>query len=166
MLFNTRDYKEPFKKDGECENPQVIVYLSSNPFLLKGFLICTMTKYYRVRTGYGEENSFTITGKELPFALWAFINKDSDLITKYGAVRGEKIIDILPDHVASMGWNKGYTPNAEDWREINRELGKGLEDLMDEVKTMIANSNGNRALFTQMVNEKIGILSDNQKRIS
>lgn len=81
----------------------------------------------------GTFREIEITEDELPRALWNYI-KGYDGVYEGGA---GKIRAITPDHVQSMGWNKGYKPNSDDWADVKRELGRTMEDTMASIKSLV-----------------------------
>lgn len=91
--------------------------------------------YYTVRLNYSDTTrDVTITKEQLPHALWAFIKK-TDVVFDGGGFRGRDIISILPDYVATMGWNKGYTPTSEEMGMIAKsETCNEARRLCGEVK--------------------------------
>lgn len=84
-----------------------------------------MQKYYRVRRSYDNNEDIIITERELPVAMFCFL-KDMKFVSSQGATN--KILDILPDHARSMGWNGGYKLTTDDWRDIKKKLGRTLEN--------------------------------------
>lgn len=84
-----------------------------------------MQKYYRVRRSYDNNEDIIITERELPVAMFCFLN-DMKFVSSQGATN--KILDILPDHARSMGWNGGYKLTTDDWRDIKKNLGRSLEN--------------------------------------
>lgn len=96
--------------------------------------------YYNVRLSYSDNNQdVTITAKDLPMVMWGFA-KEIKVVLGTSAFRGKDIISILPDKVASMGWNKGFKPEAIDQVDINKTLGRSLETYQEDVKNLIHDS--------------------------
>lgn len=93
--------------------------------------------FYNVRLSYSDNNdNVTITAKDLPLVMWGFA-KETKVVLGTSAFRGKDIISILPDKVASMGWNKGFKPEAIDQADINRTLGRSLENYQEEIKILL-----------------------------
>jgi hypothetical protein len=90
-----------------------------------------MQKYYRVRRSYDSNEDIVITEKELPVAMFCFLH-DMKFVSSFGATN--KILDILPDHARSMGWNGGYKFTPEDWREVKKKIGRSLEFQLSQAK--------------------------------
>lgn len=82
-------------------------------------------KYFKIKTGYGEEEFVSIDETELEIAFFIFLN-DSKAIFKSGVVRGKDIISIKEDWNAAMGWNKNHQLQPEDWADIRN---KGVDAL-------------------------------------
>lgn len=79
---------------------------------------------YKIRLSYNDDaEDIIISENELQHAYYAFLTEGRVVLPSGGALRGKDIISILPDDVASMGWNKSYTPTAEEWGEIRQQLG-------------------------------------------
>lgn len=84
----------------------------------------------------GTFKEIEITEEELPRALW---NYKFFLPGIYQG--GSGIIKaITPDHVQSMGWNKGHRATPEDWQDIRNELGRSLENTVSNIKFLIEDS--------------------------
>lgn len=83
-----------------------------------------MQKFYRVRRSYDSNEDIIITDNELPVAMFCFLN-DMKFVSSQGATN--KILDILPDHARTMGWNGGHKLTTEDWREVKKKIGRTLE---------------------------------------
>ena len=84
-----------------------------------------MQKYYRVRRSYDNNEDIIITERELPVAMFCFLH-DMKFVSSQGATN--KILDILPDHARSMGWNGGYKLTTDDWKDVSKHLGRSLEN--------------------------------------
>lgn len=100
-----------------------------------------LNRKYKVRLAFNNATNDVIIGaKELPSVLWAFA-KNTKVILDSGAFRGQDIISVLPDKVASMGWNDGYIPQAYDQEDIQKELGRSLETYQSEIKGLLYKAN-------------------------
>lgn len=83
----------------------------------------------------GTFREIEITEDEIPRALW---NYKFGLPGTYEGGSGI-IRAITPDHVQSMGWNKGHKPIPDDWNDIRKELGRSLEDTVSNIKLLMVN---------------------------
>ena len=120
---------EPFEKDGEGTSPQVIVYLSSSPFLLKGFLFKknimeSRGLRFRVYYGYAPSDYIAIPENELERAEYAW---RKNAIFSYGGkqVKGSEFKRIEEDYRYYTGWFDSYSPkDGEDFQQIEKEMPK------------------------------------------
>ena len=113
-----------------------------------------MKKYYEVRLSYSDDTqNVTIDENDLPTVLWAFAN-NTKAILNTSAFRGQDIISILPNHVLSMGWHKGYQPKSDEWGDIYKKLGKSLENYQSQIKNLIPQSNSLQELREKVTNSQ------------
>ncbi len=70
---------------------------------------------YRYKVLIDFKNFIPIGGDELQKAIKAFVNNQG-VVFEEGATN--RITAILPDYVAMMGWNYGYSPTGEDLAQI------------------------------------------------
>jgi hypothetical protein len=97
--------------------------------------------YYKIIRGYSAEDYIEITPDELEKANYCFLTK-KDSIYSGGAVKGSEILAIQPDYHKTMGWNRGYKLQAEDYSElkekgIDRKMQLQLEKTRDKVNYLI-----------------------------
>lgn len=97
--------------------------------------------YYKIIRGYSAEDYIEITRDELEKASYCFLMK-KDAIYSGGAVKGSEILAIQPDYHRTMGWNRGYKLQAEDYSELkekglDRKMQLELEKAGDKVKYLI-----------------------------
>ena len=112
-------------------------------------------KYYKIIRGYGAEEYIVIDETELEKAYYAFLTKKDGLYSG-GAIRGSEIIAIQPDWHRAMGWNRGYSPLAEDWGEIReRGVDRECRNLIEAAKEEVQ-----MALSTGRNDEVAGELQD------
>lgn len=98
----------------------------------------SMSYFYKIRMSYSDENeNVTITEKELQHAYYAFLSETRMILPNGEAIRGKDIISITPDLVRSMGWNHGYKPNSEDWRDMENKLGNRVNELAQREKETV-----------------------------
>lgn len=109
------------------------------------------TKFYKIITGSFQE--IIISEEELPKAMWSFVNNEGCTFAD-GAC--SKINDIIPEKAMSMGWNRGYKPKSEDYPDINRELGRSLENLLVETKLLCSKVNSLPELESAIAQYQIG----------
>jgi hypothetical protein len=97
--------------------------------------------YYKIIRGYSSEDYIEINQDELEKASYCFLMK-KDAIYSGGAVKGSEILAIQPDYHRTMGWNRGYKLQAEDYSELkekglDRKMQLELEKAGDKVKYLI-----------------------------
>lgn len=94
-----------------------------------------MSYKYKIRLSYNDDTEDILIDESLlQFAYYAFMTESRIVLPTGEALRGKDIISITPDLVGSMGWNRGYQPNAEDWSDIRRTLGEGPKKKAEEAK--------------------------------
>ncbi len=95
-------------------------------------------KYFRIKTGYGQNDFLIVDEIELPMAIRAQVNGRVGVF-KNGTVTGNHIISITPDWNKLMGWHDNYQPNSEDMSYLPEkdvlEHRKFLEDAIMQVRT-------------------------------
>ena len=92
---------------------------------------------YKIRMSYNDDSQdIVIDGDDLVYAYYAFINESRIILPNGYALRGKDIIQISPDLVACMGWNKGYSPTPEEWGYINKQLGNKPTHFAQEQKML------------------------------
>lgn len=96
--------------------------------------------FYKIVFGYKPEEYLEITKDEVQKAYYCFLEK-KDSIFSGGAIKGSNIQRIEPDYHRTMGWNRGYELQNEDYIEIRR---KGLDEKMRN--------------FLEMEQKKVGYL--------
>jgi hypothetical protein len=85
--------------------------------------------YYTIRMSFDKTDDITITEEDLTYAIWAFVKK-TDVVSTNGCFRGKDIISILPDYAMTMGWNKHYNLEPEDFARIN------VDDICQKAKVL------------------------------
>jgi hypothetical protein len=178
MIIKTREklfrVSDPAKIDEivnvfrDPEFPEDYQFLGKNNAIKKGEIIAifsenapTVTKpeekYYTVQLSYNDGNKdVVITAKDLAVAMWGFVKETKVVLSDGRAFRGKDIISILPNKVASMGWNDGYKLQPYDQEDIQKKLGRSLENYLSEVKNLIHTAPNLKALMeaTQPLLEK------------
>lgn len=100
-----------------------------------------MNKYYKIIRGYSAEDYIEINQDELEKAFYCFLTK-KDSVYSGGAVKGSEILAIQPDFHRTMGWNRGYKLQAEDYSElkekrIDQKMRLEIENTGDKIKYLI-----------------------------
>jgi hypothetical protein len=90
-------------------------------------------KYFKVQTGYGQDDFISVDETELEMCVRAQVTGKTAL-TKQGSVSGNEIKKIIPDWNRTMGYNRLYKLNSEDYAEIGNKT-------MDEHYELIENTN-------------------------
>jgi hypothetical protein len=107
---------------------------------------------FEVRMSYDDTKNLFVTEKELPFVYFAMENNVVMYIAG-GAIRGQNIIDVLPDYNAYLGWNRGYKPNSEEYRAVYPLMGM-FRDVMLETKKLVKESKGNQEALVSEIKKK------------
>lgn len=76
-----------------------------------------MTRFFKIRVGYGDSEFVPIDENELQSALYVFMT-DSKGVFKNGVVRGKDIIGISEDWHREMGWNYTHKLGPDDYAEL------------------------------------------------
>lgn len=99
-------------------------------------------RYFKIKTGFKDEDFISIDETELEVAMYAFIS-DSKAILKNGAVHGRNIMTITEDWHKEFGWNPGHKLGPDDFAEINLKAGhyRGLIALIKENVQHLINTN-------------------------
>jgi len=92
-------------------------------------------RYFKIKTGYKDEDFIPIDETELEVAMYAFLT-DSKAVFKNGVVNGKNIMSITEDWHRAKGWNYGYKLTPEDFAEISRDCGEYV-GLIAEVKNNV-----------------------------
>ena len=94
-------------------------------------------RYFKIKTGFKDEDFISIDETELEAAMYAFMT-DSKVICKNGMVHGRNIISITEDWHKEFGWNYGYKLLPEDFEEINTKA-THYRGLIAQVKDNVQN---------------------------
>jgi hypothetical protein len=103
--------------------------------------------YFRIKTGYGNNDFITIDNMaDLEKAQLAFLTDGKVMFSNGEVCRGKDIISIKEDWHTEMGWNESYEMGDDDWAELKRKgiIGKYtglLGEAKDNVQTLV---NANR----------------------
>lgn len=75
----------------------------------------------KIKTGYREDQYYTIDLDEAHKAYYLFLNPEERGVFENGvALIGKNIQGIEPDYTATMGWHPTHKLDADDWNEINK----------------------------------------------
>lgn len=107
---------------------------------------------FEVRMSYDDTKNLFVTEKELPFVYFAMENNVVMYIAG-GAIRGQNIIDVLPDYNSYMGWNRGYKPTSEEYGRIE-PFKNMFRDVMLETKKLVKDSRGNQEVLVSEIKKK------------
>ena len=90
----------------------------------------------KIITGFRQDQHYTINADEAHKAYYLFLHPEERGIFNNGvALIGKNIQGIEPDYNSTMGWNKGYELNADDWNDIrNKGVDRKLRDVLSLAK--------------------------------
>ena len=90
-----------------------------------------MTKFYRVKIGYGKDDFIQIDETELAKALRAQ-GRGTVALLGGGSVSGNHIMAIVPDYQRELGYNRDYVLTGEDYAQIGKKRMREYTDLLLE----------------------------------
>lgn len=97
---------------------------------------------FRVKTGYGKSEFFSIEESELTMAINAQLT-GKVAIFKTGTIAGNHIMSIKPDWNKAMSYNADYEMTGEDMAQIpysvKAKLNLAIENAGETVKAKIEN---------------------------
>lgn len=93
-------------------------------------------RYFKIKTGYGDQDFISIDETELEAAVYAFLT-DAKGMFKNGAVNGKNIMSITEDWHREFGWNYTYKLGPDDWEQINREATPKYRGIIQEAKDRV-----------------------------
>jgi len=108
---------------------------------------------FEVRMSYDDTKNLFVTEKELPFVYFAMEN-NTVLYIAGGAIRGQNIIDVLPDYNSYMKWNRDYKPSPEDYAYIGSQTKNKFRDAMLKAKNMVRQSGNDQKLLVSLTKDK------------
>lgn len=82
-----------------------------------------MTKFYRVKIGYGRDDFISVDEDELAPALRAQTTGKIGIFRE-GTIAGNHIISITPDFNRLLGYTRDYQLTGEDYKEVGAERQK------------------------------------------
>lgn len=77
-------------------------------------------KWFKIKTGYNQNDFVSIDENELELALHIF-NVDGKAVFKNGVARGKDIIAIKEDWHKAMGINQAWKLNEDDYNEMAKQ---------------------------------------------
>lgn len=93
--------------------------------------------YYKIIRGYGVEDYIEIDETELEKAYYCFLEKKDSIFTG-GAIKGSNILAIQPDLHKTMGWNRGYKLEVEDFAFMSQKgIDKKLQHFLSKTKEKV-----------------------------
>lgn len=99
-----------------------------------------MSKYFKVKIGYGADDYISIDDSELRVALKAQATGQV-AVFKNGSVSGNHIMSILPDWNRVMGYNRDYKLTGEDYLYIGEDTQDEYRDLIETTTNEIKGIN-------------------------
>lgn len=92
---------------------------------------------YKIIRGYNAEDYLEINENELEKAYYCFLEK-KDSIFSGGAIKGSQILAIQPDFHKTMGWNRGYKLEVDDFAELSQKgIDKKMQKKLSEAKERV-----------------------------
>lgn len=98
-----------------------------------------MTKYFRVKYGYGVDDFYSIPESDLPKALRAQIS-GAVAVFDAGTIAGNSIIAIMPDLNRVMGYNRDYQLTGEDYDQIGKQVVEDHRFFLEKARMAIASN--------------------------
>ena len=117
-----------------------------------------MTKYFRVKVGFGVDDFISIDQSEVRKAMIAQVN-GKVAIFKEGTISGNSIISIIPDYNREMGFARDYKLCGEDYKEIGS---KRVNESRLILQVTLGQILGKQTL-SEIENKEINELSDKFK---
>jgi len=92
----------------------------------------------KIITGFDDEQKYTIDAEEAHKAYYLFNHPEERGTFNSGlAIIGKFIQAIQPDYNATMGWNKTYIPDDNDWEIIRAKgIDNKLRDFLQKGKKL------------------------------
>lgn len=120
-------------------------------------------KYIKIKTGYREDQFYTINAEEAHKAYFLFLNPDARGVFSNGvALIGKNIQGIEPDYHSTMGFNPTYVLQGDDWNEIR---GKGIDRELRRILEIAKNIAQNHSnLISSSLSEAIKQLPEGEKK--
>ncbi len=88
----------------------------------------------KIVTGFREDQRYTLDIEEAHKAYYLFLHPEERGVFKNGlAIIGKHIQSVEPDYNTTMGWNKGYELQPEDYADIRK---KGIDSELRNILSM------------------------------
>ena len=97
-------------------------------------------RYFKVKFGFGKNDSISISEDELALALRAQINGKIAVFNE-GTVAGNNIIAITPDYNKALGFNPAYELVGEDYKQLGKLEIDAHRELIESKKIEISQGN-------------------------
>jgi hypothetical protein len=107
----------------------------SNHYQAKGEVSPKIKMFFKIKTGFGENDFISITEDELPMALRAQLSGKIALLNG-GSVAGNNIISITPDWNRMLGFNPTYKLQPEDYKRIGDKKVKQVQEIFFNLKNL------------------------------
>lgn len=116
-------------------------------------------KYYKIVTGFGNEDFIPITEDELPKALALFIEGKGRGVFLDGAIRAQDITKVVPDWHKAKGWNRGWKLGPEDYAEV-RPMEREYQETYQLAKSVaeLALRTSRHEILSQPLNVSAGLI--------
>lgn len=107
--------------------------------------------YVKIKTGYRDDEHYTIPAEEAHKAYYLFLHPDNRGIFSNGvALLGKNIQSIEPDYHSTMRWNKGYVLKSEDYDDISSKgIDRKLRDVLSLAKE-VASIEGEKSITLKL----------------
>jgi len=117
-----------------------------------------MTKYFKVKIGFGADDFISIGQDELRKAMVAQVTGKIGIFNE-GTVAGNSIISILPDYNREMGYNRDYKLTGEDYEHIGIDRACESRKILQETMAEVSG----RTAVPQQIGEAAAQLADKFK---
>lgn len=102
------------------------------------------TSKYKLKIicGFRSDQEYTIDANEAHKAYYLFANPDKKMVFNSGlAIKGSDIQRVVPDYVATMGWNADHKLTGDDYNEIHaRGLMAKIQNILFAAKEIAKNA--------------------------
>ncbi len=95
-----------------------------------------MTKFYRVKTGYGKDDFISVNENELQTAIRAQLTGKVGVFNE-GTVSGNHIISITPDYNRELRVARDWQLTSEDYAILGKNKVKEYRSFLQEAKSNV-----------------------------
>lgn len=117
--------------------------------------------------GFRRDQEHTIDADEAHKAYYLFLHPENRSVFNNGlAIKGDQIQEIVPDYVATMGWNPGYLLMSDDWEVLNKSgITKDMQRIMAAAKEIaqLGEQQDLNIPLSQLLKEKYPQLSESRE---